>query len=305
MQLPVSAFSLTSQGYLKPVTQNTASTNPSHLSKYKVFSLKALCQCIVLLQAEPDPTKQDVLMKVSQQCYLSLLACGDVPGQFPPHTFNSLLLDLAKVCFKTGRTEQCLKSCEVLQSRLPPFSPRTLTFAGKGGGKGAGVMKQMFGLLWRVSTQLDKKERERNSGELVLSVRQRALQNLLGSDSCDLGKVLEYVMKAEHLFTQSTSPPALPHQIDVVSPFHASLLPHSALPELVAAAHTPTSVVPVAQYLLHRAVLAERAGQESEGEELVQRAISYVREHAKDLPMATQALAIQLWRSIRTSQPER
>ncbi len=277
---------------------NSAASNPAHFSKYKVFSLKVLWQCVVLLQAETNSKQQEILLELTRQCCSSLDTCGAIPGQFPPHSFVSLLLDLAKVCVKIGNINHCLESCEILHSKLSSGSP---SFGSDGTSKSVRMLKQVFGLLWCAASELDKKGKSR---EFVLSVRQKALKSLLESGGCNVAKGLEYAMKAEQLFTQSTSPPTAARHVVVLYPFHTSLLPHSSLPEIMAPHAPSTNVVPVGQYLLHRAILAVGAGHESEGEELVKRAVSYTQQHGGGLPVAVHALAVQLWMSICTSKPE-
>ena len=278
------------------MSQSSPGSNHSHLSKYKVFSLKALWQSIVLLQTENNSHRQQILLELTEQCCSLLMNCQDVPGEFPPHTTNSLLLNLANVCWKIGKVDECIKACQTLHSKL---SPRTLT----SGGDSTGTLRQVFVFLWRdVATQLDKQGR---SSEFVLSVRESALRSYLASESSNVVKALDYTMKAERFFTKLTTFPTESNHISVLYPFHTSVFPHASLPEIMSLDSTSANVVPVAQYLLHRAMLSVRAGQASEGEELVKRAVSYTQRHAGSLPVAVQASAVQLWMFIYTSDSDR
>ena len=134
-----------------------------------------------------------------------------------------------------------------------------------------------------------------------MSGKRRALELLI--NNCDVTTALHYIVKAEPASTLQDR-----------QGFHTSVLPRTTLLGLLeAGSPCLEAVVPVAHYLLHRAVLAVRVGGkgEEEGEELIQHTLAALEQHSRccdsshHLPITLQAQVVRLWCDISNFASER
>lgn len=290
----------TLQGYLQPV-QLALSTPVPHLSKYELFSIKLLKQCIGCLPDTHDSNKQRVLLGLSDQCCTALQLVQEVSNSGKPKlTFSKLLLHLAKACMCIGETNLGVSYCSMLNCHFTKLNTT--------GTEGSVLLKQAFELQWSASNEQIRKG---CSWEDCLELRKKALQSLLSCNDCDIVYTLQAVMKAEHCFTGTVSlSTTSQHVVDVLHSFHSTLIPTPA--DILHHQSLCDKFVPIAQYLLHRVVLAARAGrEESGGEELMELSAAMRKKHQQvcssphHWPVCVQGEVVWLWKSIMESSTQR
>lgn len=270
-----------------------------HLSKYELFSIKLLKQCISCLSDAPS-NKRKVLFNLCDQCCTALWVVEELSKSDTPNiNFSKLLLYLARRCVCVGETDLGVSYCTMLHSQLTKLKTA--------GTDGSVLLKQAFELLWHVALEQGKQGR---SKEDCLELRKKALQNLLGCQDFDIAFILQGVTKAECCFIGASS---LVHttlqQVQRLYSFHVALFPCPA--GLVDHQSPCEQFAPVAEYLLHRVVLAVKAGQQSEGEELMELSMTTIKKHRQvcsapqHWPLSVQAQVVQLWKSITESPTQR
>lgn len=270
------------QSYLHPAL----SANPGQLQKYKKFALRLLQQCTTSIPITHDASRRRVLLALSDQCCTLLQMVHGVSGNYA-----KLLLHLAKACICVDEITRGISYCSMLHSAL------TDTRTGDNG-----LLKYVFDILCRGANELAKKG---TSKEDCLEVRKKALLSLLCCHDYDPVFALEHVMKTEHFFLGSSSLPSTSHHVAVLHCFHTTIIPSPA--DMLQLPSSCSQVIAVAQYLLHRVVLATKAGQEPEGRELLQLYGGVMGEHedvckaAHHWPVFMQARVVRLWKSISGS----
>lgn len=290
-----------SQHYLQPVFDNHKSLTPSASSKYELFSLKVLKQCVDTLSNQDNRTSaksHGLLFELAEVCCSSLDLCPRSAKKLAALTYEKLLLQLARACLQAEAPEQCLSVCERLQTQLSGV----LSKAKKPKNCEAdGLLKHAYNFMWQAAAQL---ERAGLPVKFVLDVRKKALLCLKScGESCDVVNMLNQAHKAEKLFLHPAEPPGAPKTCHA---FHDSLLPSSTLPRLLVSGLACSEVVPISHYLLHRAVLAVKVGQGAKGWKLTEGLLVRLEEHnrgcdsAHHLPVMMQAEAVQLWMSVVT-----
>ena len=234
-----------------------------------------------------DPKRRTVLVEISQSCCSSLQVCAGTSNKIPPLTFETILLHLSNNYLMIGNIEHYHSICRLLHSRLCSTDPLTSSSQNKT------LLKHVSDLLWRGAAQIEK---DAGEPKQVLQLRRESVQSLLASGSCDMTSILDRMMRADSRFTHSKhSILDRPHQLHT---FH-SLLPTSS----IFSNHLPChKFIPSLQYLLHRAVLSIKVMEGgSEGDDLIQQAISLCEDHekkcksSKHLVVSIQVLAVQLW----------
>ena len=258
--------------------------------------MKLLKQCVEFLSGTHHDAK--TLLNLSQQasttyCIISDLSTSKIS------LFAKLLLNLAKACLSQDHVEDSVSYCQMFQSKLGG----KLEECGAGA---IGLLKHVSSLLWCAAAQLSKQGR---SQEHCLQIRKDAVQCMLSSKSCDVLTALDYVMKAEHLFTHSTLLPDSPDHLHLLYSFHTTLFPVLEDP-------TPSQLpceqsTPLPRYLLHRLVLAVKVGQPLQAQQLMELVLHSVDQHQQTCgcahyqPLAVQTLLVQLWKTLTESPTSR
>jgi hypothetical protein len=159
-----------------------------------------------------------------------------------------------------------------------------------------GLLWYAYNIQWQGCKELSEKGK---SAVCVLEARRKALQCLISCQKYTNTVMLQHLMRTELMFRESTTTPISPHHISLLNSFHATLIPSPG--DMLNSPVSCDQFVPVVEYLLHRVVLASKAGQESELLRLCEAAVEEherVCQSAHHRIVGLQTWIVGLWKSI-------
>ena len=286
------SLSLAQQNYLSPVlkemplkqsSRSDESKTLSKFSKYEIFSLKLLKQCIEQCKGA---SKGDTptLLEIGTISIESLEVCNRCSGKVPPLSFEKLLFHFASQCFNCAQYDRGLKACNMLSAQLQSDQVKNVPSLKK---EGHDLLKYTFELLWKAAlkiegggggsapvTSLDLATIDR-----CLEIRRQAFLCLLVTDF-ELPFVLDRILKSDSRYQKLLGGIGMT-PFDHLYEFHVSIHKERNLLSYLDTATSCAAFVPSVEYLLHLAKICVYSEHKATGRDYVLRAHTLCKKHYK------------------------
>ena len=255
----------------------------SKFSKYEIFSLKLLKQCIEQCKGASKGSTP-TLLEIGAIGIESLKICNRCSGKVPPLSFEKLLFHFASQCFNCAQYDTGLKTCDVLSAQLQSDQVKNVPSLEK---EGHDLLKHTFELLWKAALKIEGggggstpiTSLDLSTINRCLEIRRRAFLCLLLTDF-ELPFVLDRILKSDSRYQKllggiSVSP------FDHLYEFHISILKERNLLSYLDAAVSCAAFVPSVEYLLHLAKICVHSEHSTTGRDHVEMAHTLCKKHYK------------------------